>query len=109
MARIAMTAAIMLFAVSAWGQCLLTTETEAFPAFFIGQPTNFQIVAVSGTEPYKFEIVDGVLPDGLSLTPNGKIVGVPREEFDGVILVNIRDAAGCELNQAYNVAVLQPF
>ena len=109
MRRIAIAAAIMLFAVSAWGQCLLTTETEAFPSFFVGQPVNFQIVAVSGTEPYKFSIVEGTLPEGLHLTPSGKIVGVPRAESDSVVLFNITDAAGCQLNQAYNVVVMQPF
>ena len=109
MRRIAITAAIMLFAVSVWGQCLLTTETEAFPAFFVDQPVNFQIVAVSGTEPYKFEIVDGTLPEGLHLTPSGRIVGVPRAESDSVVFFKITDAAGCHLTQAYNVVVLTPF
>lgn len=109
MRRIAIAAAIMLFAVSAWGQCLLTTETEAFPAFFVGQPVNFQIVAVSGTEPYKFSIVEGTLPAGLHLTPSGRIVGVPQSEADTAVLFNITDAAGCQLNTTYNVVVLTPF
>lgn len=106
MARVGLTAAILLFAMSVSGQCLLTTETEAFPAFFVNEPVNFQIVAVSGTEPYRFEIVEGTLPEGLVLTPNGRVVGVPRTESDNVVLFNIRDAAGCELNTTYNVVVI---
>jgi Putative Ig domain len=91
--------------VIAEAQCLLTTETESLPAFFIGEPANFQIVAVSGTEPYRYNVHEGTLPEGLHLTPNGKIVGVPRVESESVVLITVTDDAGCTLTQAYNFAV----
>lgn len=96
---------VLLIPVMADGQCLLTTETEVIPAFYVNQPGNFQIVAVSGTEPYRFEIFEGTLPEGLRLTPTGRIVGVPRAEGETVVLITITDAAGCHLTQAYNIVV----
>jgi Putative Ig domain len=97
----------LLFApIAAEAQCLLTYETEVIPAFYVGVPGNFQIVGVSGTEPYKFEIFDGVLPEGLHLTPSGRIVGVPQAESETVVFITITDAAGCSLTQAFNVVVL---
>jgi hypothetical protein len=107
MKKYLLVAALLLLAPTiASAQCLLTTETEAIPGFFVGQPVNFQIVAVSGTEPYRFEIHSGALPEGLHLTPNGKIVGVPRSEGTSTVLILISDAAGCSLGQTYEITVL---
>jgi hypothetical protein len=98
---------LLLVSSAAYGQCLLTFQTETVPAFFVDQPGNFQLEAVSGTEPYKFEIVEGTLPEGLHLTASGRIVGVAREETDipPVVFVRVTDAAGCSLTQAFEINV----
>ncbi len=88
-----------------YADCLLTYQTEAILPFFVGQPGNFQLEAVSGTEPYHFEIYDGTLPEGLHLTSSGRIVGVPRQEEETVVFITVTDAAGCHLTQAFNVVV----
>lgn len=98
-------ALLLLVPTIASAQCLLTTETESLPGFYVGKPANFQIVAVSGTEPYHFEIYSGALPEGMHLTPNGKIVGVPRSEGTSTVLILITDAAGCSLGQTYEATV----
>lgn len=105
--RSALFLGILLLSVPtiASAQCLLTYETEAIEAFQVDEPGNFQIVAVSGTEPYHFEIHEGGLPEGLHLTPSGRIVGVPREESESVVLITVTDAEGCHLTQAFNVVV----
>lgn len=92
------------FNVSA--QCLLTYQTEAIDAFFVGQPGNFQIEAVSGTKPYKFTIYEGELPAGLHLTPTGRIVGVPQAEGETLVYITVTDADGCHLTQAFYVVVV---
>jgi len=99
---------LMAFSICAVAQttCTLTTITESLPGFFIGSPSNFQIEVCCGTAPYHFEIVGGTLPAGLHLNANGKITGVPREEADTTIFVQITDAAGCTLTQAYAVRVM---
>ena len=96
---------LLLVAPVASAQCLLTYQTEAIHAFTVGQPANFQIEAVSGTEPYHFNIHEGVLPEGLHLTPSGRIVGVPRVAGEEVVLITVRDAEGCNLTQAFIVVV----
>jgi hypothetical protein len=97
--------AVILLSLSsvAFGECLLTLQTESLPLFVIGQPSNFQIEAVSGTEPYRFEVTEGTFPDGLHLTKNGKITGVAREEADVVVYITVTDAAGCQLTTAFAV------
>lgn len=99
--------ATLLLVVSAvaHAQCLLTYQTESLPAFFAGQPANFQIEGVSGTEPYKFEIYDGGLPEGLHLTPSGRIVGVPEAESYSFVIIRLSDADGCVIHQAFDVYV----
>jgi len=89
-------------------QCTLTTVTESLPAFFVGDPANFDIEVCCGTAPYHFEIIDGEMPDGLHLNANGKITGKPREEADVTVLVLISDSAGCTLGVAYPVRVMVP-
>jgi hypothetical protein len=88
---------------SAQSTCTLTFQTESLPNFYLGQPANFTIEGVSGTPPYTFTIVDGALPAGLHMNKHGKITGVPTEEADTTILVNLTDAAGCQINQAFAV------
>jgi len=98
-------AILLLAAAPLSAQCLLTYQTEAINAFTVGEPANFQIEAVSGTEPYHFNIYEGELPAGLHLTGSGKIVGVPKAEGESVVLVTVTDAAGCSLTQAFIVVV----
>lgn len=98
---------LLLVSSAAYGQCLLTFQTESVGPFFVDQPANFQLEAVSGTEPYKFEITEGTLPEGLHFTSSGKIVGKPRQATDipPVIFVRVTDAAGCNLTQAFEINV----
>lgn len=107
----------LLCSFSAYAQCTtstLTFQTEAIPGFIVGEPANFQIEAVGGTPPYRFDVREDVgfapLPAGLHLTPNGKIVGVPREATEGTaVIIRVTDAEGCELNQAFNFQIFEPF
>ena len=95
----------LLAASSASAQCTLTTETESVGPFFVNVNTNIQIVAVSGTPPYKFESIGDPLPDNLHLTPSGRILGKPEAETVSTVLIRITDAADCVLNIAYNIEV----
>ena len=103
MKRAVILAAMLFVSSVAYGQCLLTTQTESVPFFTINEPVNFQIEAVSGTEPYHFTQVGGELPEGLHLTGSGKIVGKPRQTENTTVLIEITDAAGCSLTVAYMV------
>jgi hypothetical protein len=47
------------------------------PTPLVGEPYGFQMMAVKGTPPYKWEISNGVLPAGLSLSQGGAMNGTP--------------------------------
>src|SRR3954451_18470475 len=85
---------------SAQSTCLLTFQTESLPDFPLGQPANFTILGVSGTEPYTFTIVDGTLPAGLHLNKRGKTTGLRTETADTTASVTLAAAAGCQTTQA---------
>lgn len=96
---------LLLVPVAANAECLLTYQTEVVFPFYVGVHGNFQLEGVSGTEPYKFELYDGSLPEGLHLTASGRIVGVARQEEETVAFITITDAAGCNLTQAFQIVV----
>src|SRR5207237_3564330 len=83
----------------------LTFITESLPQFTVGQPAHFDIEAVGGTPPYHFTVTGGTLPAGLHITGSGNIRGVPTEEADTTVFVELTDANGCHLTQAFAVRV----
>jgi hypothetical protein len=93
---------------SAQSTCTLTFQTESLPDFHLGTPVNFTIEGVSGTEPYTFTLAGGTLPAGLHLNKHGKLTGNPTEVTDTIILINLTDAAGCQINQAFDIRVVTP-
>lgn len=99
-------AAFLLLATSAaQGQCLLTFQSEYIAPFFANTPGQFQLEAVSGTEPYTFTVYGNTLPEGFHLTPKGKIIGKSSVELDTVVYITVTDAAGCQLTQAFTFTV----
>lgn len=107
MRKLFLLAVLVVCAMPAFAQstCLLTYQTETIAPFHVGQPGNFQLVGVSGTEPYTFEIIQGELPAGLKLHKNGKITGVAQAEAENIVYIRLSDAAGCNLTQAFYVFV----
>lgn len=83
----------------------LTFITESLPDFTQNTPANFQIEAAGGTPPYAFQITQGALPAGMSLSPTGLITGTPALPADTTIFVKLSDAAGDDLTQAFAVRV----
>ena len=102
-----LTAVFLAFPTTASAQsaCTLTYVTESLPGFHVGTPANYQIDVCCGTPPYHFEVVGGAFPDGMHMNQNGKITGVPRAEADTVVYVQLSDAAGCTLTQAFSLYV----
>ncbi|HEX6160464.1 MAG TPA: putative Ig domain-containing protein [Thermoanaerobaculia bacterium] len=101
---------VLFLAISVCGvaeaqECTLTNVTESLPGFFVDTPANFQIDVCCGTPPYRFEIIDGALPEGLHLNATGKVTGKPRVEADTTVLILISDAAGCSLGVTFPVQV----
>jgi hypothetical protein len=58
--------------------------------------TGFSPLRVSdGTNPYRFNIVSGVLPPGVTLdTTSGIVSGTPTATFNGIVTFGVQDSVG---------------
>lgn len=64
------------------------------PPVVRGQPYRFQIKAGGGKEPYSWSIVEGILPQGLTLDEQeGLIIGTPTKMEKREIAVQVQDSS----------------
>ena len=56
-----------------------------------GTPFALQLPAAGGVPPYRFTLVSGVLPDGITLQPNGQVVGTATVEGTFEFSIEIED------------------
>ena len=47
------------------------------PTMYVGQPVHLQLIALAGCDVYRWEIVNGGLPSGLSMSSSGLVSGTP--------------------------------
>ena len=47
------------------------------PTMYVGQPVHLQLLAQNGCDVYRWEIVNGGLPAGLSMSSSGLVTGTP--------------------------------
>lgn len=57
-----------------------------------------RVDASGGTPPYTFRVVDGALPPGVALAPNGDITGTPTTAGTYEYTVEATDSKGCKRN-----------
>jgi hypothetical protein len=93
---------------SAQSSCTLTFLTESVPDFTRGHPVQFKFEGVSGTEPYSFAVASGTLPAGLMLNNHGKLTGTPTQIIDTTVMIKLKDAANCSINQTFAIRVVAP-
>ena len=74
--------------------------TETLPMAVQGVGYDFQFDVDYGTSPTTFRILDGDLPEGLSLESNGSISGAPEETGNFGITVVAEDAAGATVAES---------
>jgi len=71
----------------------LRIDTVVFPDATVDSLYSASLVAIGGTPPYTWTIVEGELPAGLELS-EGTVSGRPEAEFDGVVRFQVDDVAG---------------
>ncbi|TVR39801.1 MAG: T9SS C-terminal target domain-containing protein [Bacteroidia bacterium] len=76
----------------------LKLEEMTLPGGQPGVAYTASIGARNGLKPYHYRLVEGHLPEGLELLPDGKIVGTPLRAGTGIFTVELTDAS-----QAYDV------
>lgn len=88
--------AIQPFTLTVFNSSALAVTTVALLPGQAGQPYNQAITADFGTTPYTFSVLSGTLPSGVSLSPDGQLVGVPAANSAGnyTFVVQVQDATG---------------
>lgn len=66
---------------------------------------NFQLKVDGGTPPYAFIIVDGELPIGLTLTPEGLIAGTPTVNGTYDFTVQVSDENFCVGAESFRIKI----
>ncbi|MGH9475708.1 MAG: putative Ig domain-containing protein [Terriglobales bacterium] len=69
-----------------------------------------QLNAQGGVSPYKFQLVLGTLPGGLSMNDNGFIYGVPDSGTAGTysLSISVTDTNGLSAQQPFTLTVFNP-
>ena len=84
----------------------LTFLTEDLPGFTVGEPYDEIVYVEGGFAPYTFAIESGELPDGIQLSTNGVVAGIPTEDsVDTTVFITATDGTGANLTQAFDCEV----
>ena len=114
-----MVAAVILFfalagvALSQSGAAIgppLAVQTVSPPKGFLRQPYHFQLEARGGITPLKWQVTEGALPRGITLSEDGTLSGAPTEvgRFRCVVTVTDSGKPAQQLNQLLSFEVVAP-
>jgi hypothetical protein len=77
---------LFVWPILLWGCALatppsstMTIQTSTLPRAVEGQTYSQQLQVSGGIPPYRWSVVSGVLPPGISLSPSGLLSGVPSQ------------------------------
>ncbi|MFY9553741.1 MAG: Ig domain-containing protein, partial [Blastocatellia bacterium] len=86
----------------------LSIRTEFLPQALQGLPYNGALEASGGLGPYTWNIETGSLPDGLTMSTDGKISGRPSTAGATSFVVRVRDSLGTSSTKSLFLIVAQP-
>lgn len=86
----------------------LLRPPEALPPARQGRAYEQLIAIEGGRPPYQFTLVDGALPNGLTLGSRGLVAGTPEQPQVSRFVVAVQDRAGARLRQAFDLRVQPP-
>jgi hypothetical protein len=83
-------------------QCSITVTVPPSPLSLacpastgqVGFPYSSMLTAMGGVFPYKFSIISGHLPGGLTLSASGAISGIPTSEGSFPVTFKVTDSSG---------------
>jgi hypothetical protein len=73
------------------GPCPADGPLLVCPRAYVGQPYSLQLIGKGGCDLYRWEIVNGALPAGLSMSSSGLVSGIPTNATSVVPWVIIHD------------------
>jgi hypothetical protein len=74
-----------------WTPCPAQHQFLVCPTGQVGQSYDIQLMARDGCDLYRWEIVNGSLPPGLSMSSSGRVTGVPTGVSETVPWVHVHD------------------
>ena len=74
----------------------------------IGVSASQTLSASGGVAPYSFSVLNGTLPNGVSLSTGGVLSGAPTQGGTFNFMVQAQDALGCTGSQAYALTIACP-
>jgi len=84
----------------------LTFLTEDLPGFVVGEDYDQIIYVEGGFAPYTFAIESGEFPDGIQLSTNGVVAGIPTDDSgDTTVFITATDGTGANVTQAFDCEV----
>ena len=66
------------------------------PTMYVGQQVQLQLIALRGCDVYRWEMVNGGLPAGLSMSSSGLVTGVPTTPEETRPWVHVHDLTASE-------------
>lgn len=73
---------------------ITVTSPAVLPTAALGAPYNYNLTATGGSGQYTWTLFSGTLPQGLSLTPAGVILGTPNVAGAAAFIVRVADSLG---------------
>jgi hypothetical protein len=84
---------------------VLSFDTQSLPDGVIGQDYSETLRASGGNAPYRWEVSQGRLPDGLQLSEAGLIVGKPTTVGEIDFEIKISDQSGQSLTRQLSIDI----
>lgn len=101
----ALTAKSLTFALTTVTPPVITTVSP-LPNGTAGVAYSQNLAATGGTAPYKWAVVSGSLPGGLSLSTAGAITGVPTGPVTANFTAQLTDATGITASKALTLTII---
>lgn len=88
----------------------IVVQTVAPPKGFLRQQYRYQLAATGGITPLKWEVSNGALPRGITLSDDGTLSGIPTEagQFHFVVAVTDSGKPAHQRTQALELEVVAP-
>ncbi|MEY3213073.1 MAG: hypothetical protein RIT28_3554, partial [Pseudomonadota bacterium] len=71
----------------------LALTSATLPDARVGEPYTTTLTAWGGAPPYRFAVVRGALPPGLSLSAEGVLAGVPTATVETTLTIEVSDTS----------------
>ena len=78
----------------------------SLPNGIVGETYRGSLRAIGGSPPYTWSLIEGILPDGLTLADDGIITGTPAREEKLVFTVQARDAKNSTDTRGFSINII---